>query len=132
MEKKIRSFSQLILLPIFLFSSLGASAQDSQQFSLEDLYNQAKEKGSAYLKFIDNDKLSSGIYQLKKGSTDQQRPHDWDELYYVLEGRATLKVEDQSYEVKPGEILFVAAQIEHTFVDIREDLKVLVFFSKKE
>lgn len=107
-------------------------AQDSEGFSLEELYQQAEEKGGSYLRFIDNDRLSSGIYQLKKGDVDRQQPHEWDEIYYILEGRATLKVENESYEAKPGSILFVRAKIDHTFVDIEEDLKVLVFFSKKD
>lgn len=107
-------------------------AQNSADFKLEELYLQAKEQGGNYLRFIDNERLSSGIYQLKKGDVDTQQPHEWDELYYILEGKATLKVENESYEAVPGAILFVKAKIGHTFVNIEEDLKVLVFFSKKE
>lgn len=107
-------------------------SQESQSYTLEDLYKQAQTQGGEYLQFIDNDNLSSGIYQLQKGSIDNQEPHKWDELYYVLEGKAKLRVEDKTYDAIPGSILFVKAKIEHTFVEIEEDLKVLVFFSKKE
>ncbi len=106
-------------------------AQKSEAFTLEELYGQAKKEGGNYLKFIDNENLSSGIYQLKKGEVDNQRPHEWDEIYYILEGRATLKVENETYSAIPGAILFVKAKIDHTFVNIEEDLRVLVFFSKK-
>jgi quercetin dioxygenase-like cupin family protein len=112
--------------------SFQAMAQEGEAFVLEDLYKQAKEQGGSYLKFIDNEKLSSGIYQLRKGEIDEQEPHEWDELYYVLEGKAQLIVEKETYEANPGTILFVKARIAHTFVNIEEDLKVLVFFSKKE
>lgn len=109
-----------------------ANAQERALFQLEDLYNEASEKDLTYLRFIDNEKLSSGIYQLKAGVTDEQEPHKWDELYYVLEGRAKLNVEGEQFEVVPGGILFVAADAVHQFVEIEDDLKLLVFFSKKE
>ncbi len=117
----------LLVFPVVSISM----AQNSGSFELEELYKQAKEEGGNYLRFIDNERLSSGIYQLKKGDVDNQQPHQYDELYYILEGKATLKVENERYEARPGSILFVKAEIEHTFVDIEEDLKVLVFFSKK-
>jgi len=121
----------IIFLVLFSITTT-AMAQDSEGFKLEELYAQAKEKGGNYLKFIDNDKLTSGIYQLEKGAVDNQRPHEWDEIYYILEGKATLNVENESYEALPGVILFVKAKVDHTFVNIEEDLKVLVFFSKTE
>ena len=106
-------------------------AQESSSFSVEELYKKAKENGGSYLKFIDNEQLSSGIYQLKAGELDEQKPHEWDEIYYVLEGRAQLKVEDKVYDASAGAILFVAAQIQHSFINIEEDIKILVFFAKK-
>lgn len=124
--------SRYIFFSLFLWVAQFAMAQESEGFKLEELYSQAKVKGDSYLKYIDNDKLTSGLYQLKKGEVDIQRPHEWDEIYYVLEGKATLMVENESYDALPGAILFVKAQVDHTFVDIEEDLKVLVFFSKKE
>ncbi|MEP5610906.1 MAG: cupin domain-containing protein [Cyclobacteriaceae bacterium] len=115
----------------FTLMSVIVMAQSSAGFNLEELYAQAKEQDGNYLKFIDNDQLTSGIYQLEKGAVDKQRPHEWDEIYYVLEGKATLNVENESYDAVPGAILFVKAKVDHTFVAIEENLKVLVFFSKK-
>ncbi len=107
-------------------------AQKSESFELKKLLKEAQISDGNYLKFIDNNKLSSGIYELKKGEKDLQQPHEWDELYYVLEGKAQLQVEDKIYEAVPGSVLFVAAKVDHKFINIVKDLKVLVFFSKKE
>ncbi len=86
----------------------------------------------SYLRFLDNDQLSSGIYVLKAGVEDGQQPHDWDEIYYVLEGHAKIQILENDYKVSPGSIIFVPAHAPHKFFDYKEDLKLLVFFSKKE
>jgi quercetin dioxygenase-like cupin family protein len=41
-----------------------------------------------------------------------------------------LEVGEQRTPAVPGAVLFVAAGAEHRFVEIEEDLEVLVFFSK--
>ena len=85
-----------------------------------------------YLNFFDNDHMMMGIYTLKKGSEDKQSPHEIDEAYYVLEGRAKFEVEDRDMSVAPGDILFVKADAVHKFYDIEEDLRLLVFFAKHQ
>lgn len=106
-------------------------AQESSFYQIEDLLKTAASQDGRYYRFIDNEKLTSGIYELQAGDEDLQNPHEWDELYYVLEGEAVLKAGDKSYNAVPGSILFVAADVDHKFVDIKRDLKILVFFSKK-
>ena len=106
-------------------------AQESSSYQIEDLLKTAANQDGRYYRFIDNEKLTSGIYELKVGDEDLQNPHEWDELYYVLEGEATLQAGGESYDAVPGAILFVAADVDHKFVNINQDLKILVFFSKK-
>jgi quercetin dioxygenase-like cupin family protein len=121
-----------LLYIVLITNSLLTMAQDSDVFSINELYTQAKEEGGSYLKFLDNDRLSSGIYQLKAGEVDTQEPHAWDEVYYILEGKAKLEAGDKTHRANQGDILFVAAQVVHRFVEIETDLKILVFFSKKK
>ncbi len=122
-------------LTIFIISFLMFNgiimAQEGQSFHMDDLLEMAAREEGRYLRFIDNNKLSSGIYQLKVGDVDEQEPHQWDELYYVLEGEAMLRVNEEDHKAVPGSILFVAADVPHQFVEIKQDLKILVFFSKK-
>ncbi len=87
------------------------------------------EAGRVWNAFLNRASLSCGIYRLSAGATDGQSPHDRDEVYYVIAGKAALQVGDQRHDATPGKVLFVAAGAEHRFVDIEEDLTLLVFFS---
>ena len=90
------------------------------------------EAGGEYLEFLRRGMFSAGLYRLGAGATDNQSPHREDEIYYVVAGRAELEVEGDRSPVGPGSIAFVAAGAEHRFVDIGEDLEVLVFFAPPE
>jgi len=72
--------------------------------------------------------MSSAVYRLPAGAKDMQAPHLEDEVYFVVEGKARLRVNDEDQEVGPGSILFVQATAEHSFFDITEDLTLLAFF----
>ncbi len=54
---------------------------------------------------------------------------DEDEVYFVISGRARLKVEDEERVVGPGTVLYVRGTSEHSFVEIEEDTTLLVFFA---
>jgi len=76
--------------------------------------------------------LSLGVYRLARGETDPQTPHAEDEIYYVLSGRAVLRVGSREHALAPGEVAFVPARAEHRFHDVAEDLTLLVLFAPAE
>lgn len=82
-----------------------------------------------YQEFLRVPSLSCGVYHLPVGAKDMQTPHDEDEVYYVLEGRAQMKLGDTLREVVPGNILYVKATETHSFFEIEEDMTLLVFFA---
>jgi quercetin dioxygenase-like cupin family protein len=88
--------------------------------------------GKLYREFLRVPAMSAGLYILPAGSTDPQRPHHEDEMYYVLRGKARFKARNEDQEISEGSVLFVAAQVEHRFYDITEELAVLVFFAPAE
>ncbi len=98
-------------------------------FGLGELIEKQKSSGSPYLEFLRVPSLSSGIYTLPAGSKDLQSPHDEDEVYFVIDGRARVRVGDEEREVSRGSILFVSATSEHSFIEIEEDTTLLVFFA---
>ncbi len=85
-----------------------------------------------YEEFLRVPAMSAGLYVLPAGSTDPQRPHHEDEMYYVLRGRAQFKAGNEDREICAGSVLFVAAELEHRFHDITEELALLVFFAPAE
>lgn len=90
------------------------------------------QSGQFYREFLRVPAISSGLYVLSPGSIDPQVPHHQDELYYVLRGRAHFRAADEDTEISAGSLLFVAAEVEHKFYDITEELSVLVFFAPAE
>jgi len=74
--------------------------------------------------------LELGVYVLVAPEPDRQQPHADDEVYVVLEGRGTLEVEGERYELTEGDSVFVPAGAEHQFVGY-EQLSVLVIFEKR-
>ncbi len=73
--------------------------------------------------------LSLTVARWPAGSIDDQQPHTEDEVYYVAAGNAALTIGDETVQVGPGSVAYVAAGVEHQFGNIIEDLEVLVFWS---
>jgi mannose-6-phosphate isomerase-like protein (cupin superfamily) len=72
-----------------------------------------------------------GVYVLVAPEPDRQQPHEWDEVYVVLEGRGTLDVEGEPIDLEEGGAAFVRAGAEHRFSGY-EGLSLLVFFDKSQ
>lgn len=72
--------------------------------------------------------LSVGTYCIPAGGVDDQSPHTEDEVYIVTAGRARIVTPGDEAEIGPGAIIFVPAREEHRFVDVTEDLALLVVF----
>ncbi|WP_229884575.1 cupin domain-containing protein, partial [Streptomyces toxytricini] len=76
--------------------------------------------------------MSVGLYALDAGQSDPQQPHRQDEVYFVVSGRASITVGDETTTVARGSVVYVPAGVPHKFHHISEDLKVLVVFSPPE
>jgi quercetin dioxygenase-like cupin family protein len=100
--------------------------------TIAEIAKQQAQGSKAYLEFLRIPAMSAGFYVLAAGATDVQSPHHEDELYYVVRGKARFRAGEEDREVSAGSVLFVAAEIEHRFYDITEELGVLVFFAPAE
>ena len=83
----------------------------------------------AYVQFLNRGTMSLGLYVLPAGSEDTQTPHLEDEIYHVVSGRGEILVAGERRPVQPGSIVFVEKHVDHRFVNISEDLAILVFFA---
>ena len=97
-----------------------------------DLLDARRRGGERYWEFLRVPSMSCGVYELHRGSADPQSPHTEDEVYYVLRGRARIRVGSEDRNVRAGSVVFVPARADHRFHDIVEDLAVLVFFAPAE
>jgi len=98
-------------------------------FEYGQISEEQAESGKPYLQFLSEGTMSLGLYVLPAGSIDTQSPHTEDEIYYVVGGRGAIVVAGEQRPVQSGSIVFVAKEVEHRFVDIAEDLSILVFFA---
>ena len=103
-----------------------------QAYELADLIAQRVESNKLYLEFLKVPDLSMGLYVLPASGVDPQSPHTEDEVYYVVSGRAKIKVADEDRAVQAGSIVYVAKNVEHRFHSIEEELVLLVFFAPAE
>jgi mannose-6-phosphate isomerase-like protein (cupin superfamily) len=109
-----------------------AEMSTMQTFELADLRARRASGGKLYLEFLRVPALSTGLYVLPAGGTDPQKPHNEDEVYYIISGRAQFTCEGKQIPVQTGTTIYVAAKDAHRFHDIEDDLQILVFFAPAE
>lgn len=102
-----------------------------EHFELSRLFAD-RPAGHNYFELIRVPAMSAGLYVLQPGEPDQQKPHQEDELYYVVGGRATIRVGHEERPVAPGSVIFVPAGVEHHFHSVQAELQVLVVFAPAE
>jgi mannose-6-phosphate isomerase-like protein (cupin superfamily) len=102
-----------------------------ENFELARLFAE-RPAGHNYFELIRVAAMSAGLYVLQPGEPDRQAPHQQDELYYVVRGKATIRVAEEDRPVTAGSAVFVPAGTEHHFHSITAELQVLVVFAPAE
>jgi mannose-6-phosphate isomerase-like protein (cupin superfamily) len=82
-----------------------------------------------YKVIYESEAVELGVYVLVAPEPDDQAPHEWDEVYVVLEGEGKLTVAGEEVELGKGDGVFVEAGVEHRFSGY-ERLSLLVVFDK--
>ncbi|MFZ4664390.1 MAG: cupin domain-containing protein, partial [Caldilineaceae bacterium] len=108
------------------------SGGNMQAFELQAIQQEHQAAGQRWLEFLRVPELSMGLYVLPAGDVDPQQPHGEGEVYYVVSGRGWIRVAEEDRPVQAGSVVYVAAQVEHRFHTIEEELQVLVFFAPAE
>jgi mannose-6-phosphate isomerase-like protein (cupin superfamily) len=103
-----------------------------RRFEFAELAASRERLGTRYWEFLRESTMSAGVYGLPVNGVDPQLPHAEDELYVVIDGRAVIRVADETSPVGPGSVVFVPAGVPHKFEDITEALRVLVLFAPPE
>jgi mannose-6-phosphate isomerase-like protein (cupin superfamily) len=104
----------------------------SEVFALDQLLAKRLQAGRSYLEFLRVPVMSVGIYVLPAGAPDRQQPHREDEIYYVVRGKAKMRIGTEERGVGEGSVIFVEAGLEHRFFDVEEELVLLVLFAPEE
>jgi len=88
--------------------------------------------GTHWVEHLRVPSMSLGTYSIQAGATDDQTPHGEDEIYVVVSGRGAFEAGGRRVDVGPGSTLFVPALEDHRFVDVTEDLTLIVVFAPAE
>jgi mannose-6-phosphate isomerase-like protein (cupin superfamily) len=102
----------------------------SQVLQFADLLQRLGDKH--YHEFLRVPAMSAGIYVLSAGATDKQTPHKEDEIYYVVRGKAKMRLGREERSIGQGDVIFVEKTLEHRFFDIEKELLLLVIFAPAE
>jgi len=97
-------------------------------FDVDKTRKALAERGGGYEVVHSSPGLEIGVYVLVAPEPDRQQPHEFDEVYIVLEGSGVLNVEGVETPLEEGGALFVAAGDEHRFTAY-EHLALLVIFN---
>jgi mannose-6-phosphate isomerase-like protein (cupin superfamily) len=85
-----------------------------------------KSEDGLYAVLLLNGSMELGYY--KPVGDDKQQPHAQDEIYIIQTGSGTFVRGDEHIPFAAGDALFVAAQVEHRFVDFTDDFAAWVVF----
>ena len=101
-------------------------------FDIDAVRRALEAMNSNWKEFMRVEALSAGVYRLKAGERDHQKPHGEDEVYFVTRGRAKFAAGDNVQDVEAGSIIYVESGRDHRFIDIVEDIEALVIFAPAE
>ena len=103
-----------------------------QDLTAAAVYTDPGDAGTHWVEHLRVPDLSLGTYSIRAGAADDQTPHEQDEVYVVVRGRGAFEAAGQQVTVGPGSTLFVPARQEHRFLDVTDDLTVVVVFAPAE
>lgn len=107
-------------------SRRGASMRVPARLPLAEARTAPPEAGRRSALLLEHGTLEVRYYAPR--GVDPQEPHTRDELYVVASGQGWFVRGDERVPFEPGDALFVAAGVEHRFVDFSEDFGTWVMF----
>ncbi len=57
------------------------------------------------------------VFDLEKGGESPYHNHPWEHEVFILEGEGYLRTEDNNYDFKPYDVLYVPPNVQHQFVN---------------
>jgi len=104
-------------------------AREGRPLDLGRLAEAHRHGARRYLDALRTGRLSAGLHRIGRGEEGDQRLHDEEGVFLVLEGRGCFRMGDEEFAVEPGFLFSVPARVEHRFQSVAEDILLLVFFA---
>ncbi len=98
----------------------------SKRLTISNALHELSHSDKPFKTLFEHGSLQVEIYKPEK--VDLQKPHTRDELYVIASGSGEFINGSNKHVVETGEVLFVAAGVEHRFVNFSDDFSTWVFF----
>jgi mannose-6-phosphate isomerase-like protein (cupin superfamily) len=98
----------------------------TDHLSIPQATYQLKQSGNLFTEVFKHGTLSVEFYKPEK--TDNQTPHDRDEVYIIATGTGQFYNDGITTHFNPGDFLFVPAGVEHRFLNFTDDFSTWVLF----
>jgi mannose-1-phosphate guanylyltransferase len=98
--------------------------------STGDLLEQLKQEDRHYGEVLSGQwrKVERGRYP----DPEHKTPHEEDELYYIISGSGTASVDEETFAIEEGDVVYVEKGVKHDFYDIDDELVALIVFAGGE
>lgn len=80
--------------------------------------------------FIKTENLNMGITEFSEGKTSLTHKHDVDEALYIISGKGSVRIDEETYSIRAGDFIYVPRESDHTMItDQKSKLKIFFVFS---
>ena len=98
----------------------------NKRLTIQNALKELSDTEKPFKTMFEHGSLQVEIYKPVK--VDLQSSHTRDELYVIASGTGEFINGSEQHNVEQGEVLFVAAGVEHRFINFSEDFSTWVFF----
>src|SRR5271169_271551 len=96
------------------------------RFTKVETVRRLAESKTDFLRVLEEDAFDVSLY--KPDKTDPQTPHARDELYVIASGSGQFRCAGEVEAFGTGDVLFMAAVVEHRFENFTDDFSAWVVF----
>jgi len=124
---------QNLLLGVAFASAVSLGACSSSPPAKYDLRDQTRQELSPGLtrRYINSDKATMAIYELRKGVRIGEHYHDSEQLTYVQAGRLRITIEGKAYNIGAGEVLTIPQYAKHSIEALENTVEIDYFTPKR-
>ena len=124
---------QDLLLGMALASAASLGACSTSPPAKYDLRDQTRQELSPGLtrRYINSDKATMAIYELRKGIRIGTHYHDSEQLTYVQAGRLRIVIEGKAYTIGSGEVLTIPQYAKHSIEALENTVEYDYFTPKR-
>jgi len=98
--------------------------------STDELLEQLRQNDRHYGEVLSEESMS--VELARYPNPEPKTPHKEDELYFIISGSGMASVDDETFAIEEGDVVYVEKGVKHDFYDIDDELTALIVFAGSE